>query len=182
MEVRFPDATRHPDGFESMRAILEDILPCHLDIQYVYWYITWPSWRSALPPGETLRSWGPPGRSWRRWCGLACLSQQNAWNHAVPGIFFERAHQCSQKIGNSRDRAVKKRARPAPAPPGRGCPGAPACRPRPPRQQADHRRPSRESSAQGRSLKVVTGGHPLGERCPAPGGRRSGGGRRPPRG
>ena len=41
VEVRFPDVPGIPDGFESMRAILEDILPCHLDIRYVYWYITW---------------------------------------------------------------------------------------------------------------------------------------------
>ena len=24
-----------------MKAIIEDILPCHLEIRYVYWYITW---------------------------------------------------------------------------------------------------------------------------------------------
>ena len=87
VEVRFPDVPGIPDGFESMRAILEDILPCHLDIRYVYWYITWPSWRSALPPGETLRSWGPPGGAGEDGAGLACLSHKNAWNHMVPGIF-----------------------------------------------------------------------------------------------
>ena len=41
VEVRFPDVPGIPDGFEEMRAILEDILPTHLDIQYVFWYITW---------------------------------------------------------------------------------------------------------------------------------------------
>ena len=27
--------------FEELRAIIEDILPCHLAVEYVYWYVTW---------------------------------------------------------------------------------------------------------------------------------------------
>ena len=27
--------------FEELRAIIEDILPCHLEIEYVFWYVTW---------------------------------------------------------------------------------------------------------------------------------------------
>lgn len=30
-----------PDGFNEMKGIIEDILPCHLGIEYRYWYITW---------------------------------------------------------------------------------------------------------------------------------------------
>ena len=30
-----------PDGFDEMRSIIEDILPCHLEIVYVYWFVTW---------------------------------------------------------------------------------------------------------------------------------------------
>lgn len=41
VEVRFPEVPGIPDGFESMQAIIEDILPCHLGISYVFWYITW---------------------------------------------------------------------------------------------------------------------------------------------
>ena len=41
MEVRFPNVPGIPDGFKEIREILEDILPCHLLIRYVYWYITW---------------------------------------------------------------------------------------------------------------------------------------------
>ncbi len=52
VEVRFPEVPGIPDGFEEMRAILEDILPCHLDIRYVYWYITW-----ALME-EHFQTWG----------------------------------------------------------------------------------------------------------------------------
>ena len=39
--VHFPDVPGIPDGFEEMRAIIESILPAHLGIEYVYWYITW---------------------------------------------------------------------------------------------------------------------------------------------
>lgn len=41
VEVYFPEVPGIPEGFEEMRAIIEDILPCHLGITYVYWYITW---------------------------------------------------------------------------------------------------------------------------------------------
>ena len=41
VEVRFPDVPGIPDGFDELKKILEDILPSHLDIQYVFWYITW---------------------------------------------------------------------------------------------------------------------------------------------
>jgi hypothetical protein len=41
VEVRFPDVPGIPDGFETLRKIIEDILPCHLQVDYVYWYITW---------------------------------------------------------------------------------------------------------------------------------------------
>lgn len=41
VEVRFPEVPGIPEGFAEMRAIIEDILPCHLGIEYVYWYATW---------------------------------------------------------------------------------------------------------------------------------------------
>lgn len=41
VEVRFPDVPGIPDGFDQLKRIIEDILPCHLQIDYVYWYITW---------------------------------------------------------------------------------------------------------------------------------------------
>ena len=41
VEVRFPDVPGIPDGVEGMQRIIEEIIPCHLAIQYVYWYITW---------------------------------------------------------------------------------------------------------------------------------------------
>ena len=41
VEVRFPDVPGVPDGFEQLRKIIEEIIPCHLEISYVYWYLTW---------------------------------------------------------------------------------------------------------------------------------------------
>lgn len=39
--VHFPDVPGVPDGFEELRAIIESILPAHVEIEYVFWYITW---------------------------------------------------------------------------------------------------------------------------------------------
>lgn len=39
--VTFPDVPGIPDHFEEMKLVIEEILPCHLDIQYDFWYITW---------------------------------------------------------------------------------------------------------------------------------------------
>lgn len=41
VEVTFPDVPGIPAGFEQLKRIIEDILPCHLQINYVYWYVTW---------------------------------------------------------------------------------------------------------------------------------------------
>jgi len=39
--VRFPDVPGVPERFESLRQIIEDILPAHVLIQYLFWYVTW---------------------------------------------------------------------------------------------------------------------------------------------
>lgn len=39
--VSFPEVPGIPDGFAEMERILEEIIPCHLGIEYVFWYITW---------------------------------------------------------------------------------------------------------------------------------------------
>lgn len=41
VEVTFPDVPGIPAGFEQLKRIIEDILPCHLQVNYVYWYVTW---------------------------------------------------------------------------------------------------------------------------------------------
>ena len=58
VRVLFPEVAGIPQGFEGLRAIIEEILPCHLDITYVFWYNTWgmvaqrhPTWGHAMGTG-----------------------------------------------------------------------------------------------------------------------------------
>lgn len=39
--VRFPDVPGIPEGFDRMRQIIENILPAHVLVQYLFWYVTW---------------------------------------------------------------------------------------------------------------------------------------------
>lgn len=41
IQISFPEVPGIPDGYEEMRRIIEDIVPCHLGLEYVFWYITW---------------------------------------------------------------------------------------------------------------------------------------------
>jgi len=61
VEVYFPDVPGIPDGFEEMRIIIEDILPAHLDIIYVYWYITWALMEERFHTWKEVQT---PTRSW----------------------------------------------------------------------------------------------------------------------
>lgn len=65
VEVSFPDAAGIPANFEKLRAIAEEILPCHLEITYIFWYNTW----SSL--AEKVSTWGAAENSGRTWYGLA---------------------------------------------------------------------------------------------------------------
>ena len=59
--VVFPQVAGIPQDFAEVAPIIEDILPCHLEIEYLFWFILWreleerlPSWRAI----EDLRlSW-----------------------------------------------------------------------------------------------------------------------------
>ena len=41
IEVSFPEVPGIPVGFAEMKKIIEEIVPCHIGIEYVFWYITW---------------------------------------------------------------------------------------------------------------------------------------------
>ena len=41
VKVYFPDVAGIPEGFDRLRVIIEEILPIHVDITYVFWYNTW---------------------------------------------------------------------------------------------------------------------------------------------
>ena len=58
VEVSFPDVPGIPEEFDRIRASLEEILPAHLLVQYLFWYQTWSqmesrmlSWRDAQEQG-----------------------------------------------------------------------------------------------------------------------------------
>ena len=41
VNVRFPNVPGVPAGFQEISRIIEDILPAHLQVQYLFWYVTW---------------------------------------------------------------------------------------------------------------------------------------------
>lgn len=41
VDVRFPDVPGIPEEFDRIRALVEDILPAHLLVRYLFWYQTW---------------------------------------------------------------------------------------------------------------------------------------------
>lgn len=47
--ISFPEVPGIPDGYDEMRRIIEDIVPCHLGIEYVFWYITWTEMELRFP-------------------------------------------------------------------------------------------------------------------------------------
>ena len=59
VQVRFPDVPGIPDGFEEMREIIESILPAHLGIEYVYWYVTWAMLEEQFETWGDIEAIGP---------------------------------------------------------------------------------------------------------------------------
>lgn len=41
VRVRFPDTVGEPEDFERLKSILLDILPCHLEAEFVFRFLTW---------------------------------------------------------------------------------------------------------------------------------------------
>ncbi len=41
LRVIFPDVVGIPDGFEQIREIILDIIPCHLEVEFYFRYLTW---------------------------------------------------------------------------------------------------------------------------------------------
>ena len=41
VEVSFPGTRGEPADFETMRVVIERILPCHLDVAYHFFYLLW---------------------------------------------------------------------------------------------------------------------------------------------
>ena len=65
VKVYFPDVAGIPEGFDRLRAIIEEILPSHVDITYVFWYNTWSMVAERHP------TFGDAAASGLSWYGLA---------------------------------------------------------------------------------------------------------------
>jgi len=58
VKIVFPDVAGEPDGYEELKKIIEDILPCHLGIEYVFWYVTWAMIGEKFSKWDDLESEG----------------------------------------------------------------------------------------------------------------------------
>ena len=41
IRIIFPEVAGVPEGFEQIREIILDIVPCHLDVEFYFRYLTW---------------------------------------------------------------------------------------------------------------------------------------------
>lgn len=65
VKVYFPNVAGIPEGFGQLRVIIEEILPSHLDITYVFWYNTWAMVARRHP------AFGDAADTGMSWYGLA---------------------------------------------------------------------------------------------------------------
>ena len=65
VKVYFPDVAGIPEGFERLREIIEEILPSHVDVTYVFWYNTWGMVANRHP------TFGDAADTGLSWYGLA---------------------------------------------------------------------------------------------------------------
>ena len=61
LRVRFPQVAGVPEGFEQMRRIILDILPCHLEVEFYFRYLTWAECEAA---GYTWAMVEAGGHTW----------------------------------------------------------------------------------------------------------------------
>ena len=65
VKVYFPEVAGIPEGFDGLRAIIEEILPSHVDVTYVFWYNTW------AMTARRHHTWGGAAATGLSWYGLA---------------------------------------------------------------------------------------------------------------
>lgn len=54
VDISFPNIPGIPSGFSNISSILENILPAHLGVNYVFWYITWAFFESMIADFDAL--------------------------------------------------------------------------------------------------------------------------------
>ena len=60
IRVTFPDVVGVPDGFDQIREIILDIIPCHLEVEFFFRFLIWAECHAS-------------GYTWR-------AVQQNQWS------------------------------------------------------------------------------------------------------
>ena len=48
IRVIFPDVPGVPEGFEQIRSVILDLIPCHLETEFYFRYITWEECEAQL--------------------------------------------------------------------------------------------------------------------------------------
>ena len=71
VKVYFPDVAGIPEGFDQLRLIIEEILPSHVDVTYVFWYNTWAMVAGWHP------TFGDAADAGLSWYGLAIENDGN---------------------------------------------------------------------------------------------------------
>ena len=56
VQLSFPDVPGIPEEFEKLHAIIQEIIPCHIEIDYQFWYITWQQLEEKLQSWEELET------------------------------------------------------------------------------------------------------------------------------
>ena len=62
VSVSFPGVAGEPEGFAELKAIIEEILPTHLGIEYRFWYLTWAELEDAFSSWQAMEE---QGLSWQ---------------------------------------------------------------------------------------------------------------------
>ena len=61
LQVRFPDTAGEPAEFDQIQKMILDILPCHLEVEFYFRYLTWAECEQA---GYT---WADVEAAWHTW-------------------------------------------------------------------------------------------------------------------
>ena len=55
VSVSFPGVAGEPDNFQELKKLIEDILPAHLGIEYIFWFLTWQELEDNFPNWQSIQ-------------------------------------------------------------------------------------------------------------------------------
>lgn len=68
VRVTFPQVAGEPEDFARIRDIILEIMPCHLQVDFYFRFLTWEGARPPRGHGRASRTRGTPGRALKRRC------------------------------------------------------------------------------------------------------------------